>query len=77
MADLYNRYFIYSPEQKRDKTTIAKNAGTVYKPGNVVIKGRQKQFTDIVNSMDNCRYGDAVVVCQGDIRRIEYTPPKQ
>lgn len=77
MADLFNRYFIYSPEQKKDKMAIAKRAGNVYTPGSVVIKGRQKQFTDIVNSMDRCKYGDAVVVCSGDIRRIEYTAPKQ
>lgn len=77
MADLFNRYFVYSPEQKKDKMAIAKRAGNVYTPGSVIIKGRQKQFTDIVNDMHNCKYGDATIVCQGDIRRIEYTPPKQ
>lgn len=77
MVDLYNRLFIYSPEQKKDKSNIASNMGQTYSPGQVVIKGRSKPFTDIITSMDKCQYGDATVVCQGDIRRIEYKAPSQ
>lgn len=76
-VNMYNRYFIYSDEQKKEKTEIAKNMSKRFVPGTVVVNGRAKQYTDILRSMDDCRYGDAVIRCEGDIRKLKITNPKQ
>jgi hypothetical protein len=73
MADMYDRIFVYSLEQRKTKEEIAKRMNKRYSPGNVIIKGKAKPYTDIFRKIENCPYGDAVVVAQGDIRRINYT----
>lgn len=74
--DLYYRIFIYSLEQRKEQEAIAKMQGKILIPGNVIVKGRPKPYTDIVLSMDNVRYGDATIVAKGDMRRIAFTQPK-
>ena len=74
--DLYNRIFVYSGEQKKDKMKIAKDLGREYVPGYVIVKGRKRLFTDIVIDMSRFQYGDGQVVAQGDIRKISYTGAK-
>lgn len=73
--DLYYRIFVYSVEQKKEQEAIAKMQGKTYTPGNVIVKGRQKPYTDIVLSMDKVQYGDSIIVAKGDMRRIAFTNP--
>ena len=62
MADMYNRYFIYSAEQKKEKQDIAKKTGGTYIPGTVIVNGRPKPYTDIVRDSSKFRYGDTSLV---------------
>lgn len=73
--DLYYRIFVYSLEQRKEQEAIAKMQGKTFTPGNVIVKGKPKPYTDIVLDMDKVRYGDSVVVAKGDMRRIAFTDP--
>lgn len=74
--DMYNRIFIFSSEQKKQKAAIALNDGHTYIPGTVIVNGRPKQYTDMIISMSNCMFGDAIVVAKGDMRNFTITEPR-
>jgi hypothetical protein len=47
--------------------------GRTTKLGTVLVNGIPKHYTDILTSMANCKYSDAIKVIEGDIRKIHYT----
>lgn len=69
----YTRYFMYSQEQMKLKRSIETKLGREYVMGTIIVKGEQKPFTEIVTSIGNMRYSDAVIVAYGDIRELKYT----
>ena len=72
---MFNRFVIYSSEQKKEMETIAKNSNKTFKLGTVIVNGKSKPYTDIILSMNNCKYGDAKIVIAGDIRKLSITEP--
>ena len=73
--DMYQRYFVYSKEQRKEKENIAKNMNKIYVPGTVIVKGQRKDFTDVVLDIGSFRYSDKQIVTSGDIRKITHTAP--
>ena len=49
--------------------------GNNAKFGTVIVRGVPKRYTSIVSDMNNTK-PDAIIVTKGDIRKIQYTPPK-
>ena len=73
--DIYKRYFVFSKEHMDKKKAMDESMGKRSKFGTVVVNGVSKIYTDIVTNMDNCRYGDSILVIEGDIRKVKYTNP--
>lgn len=72
MADLYNRVFIFSQEQMKQKRKIeGKNTSF----GTVIVNGVKKTYTDIVTDIKDVSFSDAQKLIEGDIRKIKYTEP--
>ena len=71
----YMRYFIYSTEQMKLKRQMQKKLGRELVLGTVIVKGEQKAFTEMVESLSSVRYSDAEIVIYADIRDIKYTNP--
>lgn len=65
-----NKCFIYSKQQFEQIKSIEGNG---IKLGVVVVNGKPKQYTDIITSMKNARYGDSILVYEGDITKVRYT----
>ena len=59
------------------KEIEAKAGNRNYQFGKVIVNGYGKVFTSIVRdpSTYTIRYGDAKIICKGDIRKIRYTEP--
>lgn len=77
---IYERCFVYSRTQADDilKVETKNNIPTArkkFKLGRVVVNGVQKDYTEIVTSMDRARYPDAILVAKGDIRNMKFTEP--
>lgn len=62
--------FIYSKQQFEQMKEIE---GKNIKLGIVVVNGKPKQYTDIISSMRNARYGDSILIYEGDISKVRYT----
>lgn len=75
MNDLYYRYFLFSQEQKNMRLKVESNLGKKVTFGTVVVNGVKKEYTDIVIDPNKSKFSDAVIVIQGDIRKIRYTEP--
>lgn len=72
MTDVYNRVFIFSQEQMKQKQQIeGKNASF----GTVIVNGTKKTYTDIVRNFNDVSFSDAQKLIEGDIRKIRYTEP--
>ena len=72
------RYFMFSKDHyDKIKEIEAKAGHRNYQFGKVIVNGYGKVFTSIVRdpSTDTIRYGDAKIICKGDIRKIRYTEP--
>ncbi len=72
------RYFMFSQEHYNlTKNIEAKSGNKSYVFGKVYVGGYPKTFTSIVRNPETytIRYGDAKVICSGDIRNIRYTEP--
>lgn len=68
---LYYRYFIYSQEEEALRIKIhGPNASF----GTVIKNGIPKRYTSIVKDPKDSK-PDAIILVQGDIRRIKYNPP--
>lgn len=75
--DMYYRYFVYSKEQKELNEKIFKKANKTYKTGSILVRGKQRQFTDILLNMEQSKYSDVQIVAQGDIRSFTFTNPSR
>lgn len=76
-VDMYYRYFVYSSEQKKLNEQIYKKANKTYTPGTILVRGKKKQFTDILLDMKTSKYSDVQIVAQGDIRSFTFTNPSR
>ena len=68
---MYYRYFIYSAEEEALRIKIHGNNAAF---GTVVVRGVPKRYTSIVKNLEDTK-PDAIIVIQGDIRKIRYNPP--
>lgn len=73
VQSMYYRYFVYSAEEESLRIKLH---GQNTSFGSVVVRGVPKKYTSIVTDMANTK-PDAIVVAQGDIRKIKYTPPQR
>lgn len=64
------RYFMFSSEQMKIRKEADKKIGKTYKPGQVLVNGRYRQYTEIVSDPSNATYPDAILVASGD--KIKY-----
>lgn len=71
-----NKYFIYSREQHDLRTSTESRLGRKYIPGSVAVAGQSHKFTEIVTSLNNIRFNDAIVVYEGDPSNVSYIAPK-
>ena len=72
MAEHKFVYFIFSASQYRMRLSTEKKIGREYHPGTVLVNGVYKQFTDIIETLDNRRYPDGVVVASGYLDQMKY-----
>ena len=73
VQSLYYRYFVYSSEEESLRQKLY---GDNVSFGTVVVRGVPKRYTSIVTDLKDTK-PDAIVVTKGDIRKIQYTPPKR
>ena len=73
----YEKYFVYSKEQHDMMKDIAKTQNRTLILGEVVVRGVSKQYTDILNDMDKCKYADSTPLIRADIRKIKYSKHKK
>lgn len=76
-TDMYYRYFVYSSEQKKLNEELYKKANKVYTPGIILIRGKQRQFTDILLDIKQSKFSDVQIIAQGDIRSFTFTNPSR
>lgn len=69
---LYERYFVYSQDQKNELFNVLKSAKRP-KLGTVVVNGVAKEYTDIIVDMKKARFADTILVAKGDIRKMKFT----
>jgi hypothetical protein len=66
-------YFLYSEQQRAERTRVERTMSRTFNPGTVVVNGRRENFTEISKSPTN-RYPDCKVVAQGIKSKMVYTP---
>ena len=66
-------YFLYSEQQRAERTRIEKSMSRIFNPGVVVVNGKRENFTEISKNPTN-RYPDCKVVAQGIKSKMVYTP---
>lgn len=66
------KFFIFSLTQFKIRKDVEARLGREYKPGEVLVNGIYKQYTEIVNDPKEARFPDAVIIASGDIRFIKY-----
>lgn len=66
------KFFIFSLTQFKMRKDVEARLGREYKPGEVLVNGVYKQYTEIVNDPKEARYPDAIIIASGDIRYIKY-----
>lgn len=72
-SSMYNRYFVYSAEEEELRKKVHGDNATF---GTVSVRGVPKRYTSIVRNPSESK-PDAIVLIQGDIRKIKYTPPQK
>lgn len=65
------RYFMYSVAQHKLREETEAKMGKVFIPGEVLINGQWKKFTQLSVS-PNSVYSDAVIVTKGYLDKIQY-----
>ena len=68
-------YFMFSKTQLDSRIQLEKRMNKKFKPGEVIVNGVRKQYTEIVTDPKNSRYSDAVVVIYGNKKDIKYYDP--
>lgn len=67
------RYFLYSAEQETLRKKIEDGVGKVFVPGEVLVNGKWKHFTQMSTSPDNVMFADSKIVAKGYIDEMQYT----
>ena len=73
VSSMYYRYFVYSAEEEALKEKVH---GANASFGTVSVRGVPKRYTSIVRDPSESK-SDAIVLINGDIRKIKYTPPQK
>lgn len=66
------KYFLFSSQQMKMKMEVEAKIGRKYKPGTVLVKGRYKQFTDILDTPTSIRFPDSILVASGKLSEMTY-----
>lgn len=66
------RYFLYSQSQHKSRTEIEKGIGKTYVPGQILVNGRWKPYTEISITASNNRFADAKLVASGYLEDLTY-----
>ena len=66
------KYFLFSSQQMKMKMEVEAKIGRRYKPGTVLVKGRYKQFTDILDTPTSIRFPDSILVASGKLSEMTY-----
>jgi len=78
VKSIYERCFVFSRLQKQELLNTEKNIAIgKFKLGTVVVNGVSKEYTEMVTDFSKARYGDAVLVAKGDIRKMSFTEPSR
>ena len=67
-------YFLYSSAQHKMREQIEQALGKKFVPGEVLVGGVWKQFTQISSTPTNAMYGDAKLIAKGYLDEMKYTP---
>lgn len=71
-----NIYFLYSKEQQDLRYKTELKMGRYYKPGEVIVNGVKKKYTQISDKPE-MRFKDAIIVATTqDLKSIRYSEPK-
>lgn len=66
-------YFLYSSAQLKMRQEVEEKIGRKFVPGQVLVGGNWKTFTQISSSPNNIMYGDAKIVAKGYLDEMTYT----
>lgn len=66
------RYFLYSRAQHSLREETDLKLGKTFKPGEVLVNGNWKQYTQISPSPSN-QFSDSVIVAKGYLNEMRYT----
>lgn len=76
MSTNSNIYFLYSKEQQDLRYNTELKMGRYYYPGEVIVNGKKRKYTQISNTT-NIRFKDVIVVATvTNLKSIRYTEPK-
>ena len=77
-SSIYQRCFVFSKTQQEAILSVEKgrmSKSQKFNFGTVVVNGVPKVYTEIVTSMERCKYPDAILIAKGDIRKMKFTNP--
>ena len=74
--DIAERKFVFSRSQLEDKKKFAENIHKTYTPGSVIVNGKPRPFTEMLNASRSSNYPDSQIVIVGSIRNIHFEPEK-
>lgn len=66
-------YFLYSDEQISEKNKILSKTGKKFLPGNVVVDGKRKKYTQIYSEPKMPRFIDTEIIASGELSSFVYT----
>lgn len=65
-------YFLYSDEQLRLRTEVESKLNKKFVPGEVLVNGDWKEFTQISTSPTSTMFVDTKVIAEGYIDKMKY-----
>ena len=68
------KYFLFSKKQLDLRLKVEQGIGKTFKPGEVIVKGKRKVYTEISDSSES-QFKDSIVVLKEDIDKAVYTEP--
>lgn len=66
-------YFLYSRTQHKMREEVEEKLGKKFIPGQVLVNGKWKYFTQISKTSESTMYGDSVLITKGYLDEIKYT----
>lgn len=65
-------YFMFSSSQLKLRKEVEQQLGKEYRPGTVIVQGKPKQFTEIVDNPKKSSYSDSIIVTSGILSKTQY-----